>query len=102
MTASIRFVPWTEIILSSDRPVSDLRPTAGRQADMPDAYTWQIRLRRRGELEPRLVETRQETRKPQLLETINLHLPDGPAVRAKIVHLTFISPSTYAVTANEV
>ncbi len=47
---------------------------------MPDAYTWQIRLRRRGELEPRLVETRQETRKPQLLETINLHLPDGPAV----------------------
>ncbi len=53
---------------------------------MPDAYTWQIRLRRRGELEPRLVETRQETRKPQLLETINLHLPDGPAVRAMIVY----------------
>ncbi len=53
---------------------------------MPDGYT----------LEPRLVETRQEARKPQLLETINLHLPDGPAVRAKIVHLTFISPSTYA------
>src|SRR6266536_3726582 len=71
-------------------------------ANMPDGYTWQIRLRRRGELEPRLVETRQETRKPQLLETINLHLPDGPAVRAMIVHLTFISPSTYAVTANEV
>jgi len=72
------------------------------------AFSWQIRLRRRGELEPQFVETREEERKPQLQEIIRVGLREGPAIPAKIVHFVYVPPTvfggkgTYRITANEV
>ncbi len=73
------------------------------------AFSWQIRLRRRGELEPQLAETREEQRKPQLHEIIRVHLrEEGPTIPARIVHFVFVPPTvadgkaTYRITANEI
>ncbi len=66
-----------------------------------------LRLRRHGELEPQLVETRQEQNKPQLNEIINVHLRKGPTIAARIVHFVYVPPTvvggngTYRITANK-
>jgi hypothetical protein len=72
------------------------------------AFSWEIRLRRRGELEPELVETRQEERKPLLNEVLDVKVRKGPAIQARIVHFAYVPPTvvggqgTYRITANEI
>jgi hypothetical protein len=48
--------------------------------------SWQVSLRRRGQSDARIVElARLEARHPALGEVIDLRLPDGSTIRARIV-----------------